>query len=288
MRAARTTPTPASALDRGAITKARRLIAQPGCPLCRVRDDAVTHAIAWLWVEGYNDWEWRERLATSAGMCREHWWQAMTSERSHAFGASSVAESFTHAALHDLAQCEQELRARTESGGADGVRYHPRQWWTWLRSLRGTRSRTGAGANAGAGACPLCETAALEERVALRRLFLALADSEAWADYERSDGLCLTHLRWALNDSPADPLAHAVAVALITDTRRRLGALAEEFARFFHTMDYRFHDEPRGSEQTAWLRGVERFTGPAPQHACGATPHDTRDAAKGAPQEAHP
>jgi hypothetical protein len=296
MRAARMTPEAVSAMERGDIAKARRLIEQSGCPLCRARDEAVTHAIAWLWVEGYNDWEWRERLAASAGMCRQHWWQALTSERSHAFGASAVGESFTQASLRQLEKCEQDLhQAPAANGFRNSAGERMRQWWAGLRSARGQRSSAGASVCAPpTRACPLCETAELEERFALRRLYLALAESEVWAQYEHSDGLCLAHLRWALTDPPSP----AVALALIADMRRRLGALSEEFAHFFHTMDYRFHDEPRGSEQTAWLRAIERFTGPTPwpppapssQSASASAPpdaHDPRDTKDDATQEAH-
>lgn len=276
---------PMSALDRADITKARLLIEQPGCPLCRVRDDAVTHAIAWLWVEGYNDWEWRERLAASAGMCREHWWQALTSERSHTFGASAVGETFTHASLRDLEQREQGLHQASaptgwRSGAVAQVR-HMRQWWARLRSPRSARLRASANTDQGSSrACPLCEAATLEERSTVRRLYLALAHHEVWERYEQSDGLCLAHLRWALTDPPTT----AVALTLIADMRRRMGALSEEFAHFFHTMDYRFHDEPRGSEQTAWLRAVERFTGPAPWAPPAPSSQRVRDAM---PPEAH-
>jgi len=40
-----------------------------------------------------------------------------------------------------------------------------------------------------------------------------------------------------------------------------LSILKEEFEEFFRKTDYRFKDEPKGSEQTAWIRAMERFFG---------------------------
>lgn len=51
------------------------------------------------------------------------------------------------------------------------------------------------------------------------------------------------------------------ALVLLQSQRRTLQKLAEELGEYARKLDYRFRDEPKGEEQTAWLRAVRLFTG---------------------------
>jgi hypothetical protein len=42
----------------------------------------------------------------------------------------------------------------------------------------------------------------------------------------------------------------------------RLETLHAELGEFFRKADYRYRHEPRGAEQTAWLRAIAQLVGP--------------------------
>jgi len=71
-----------------------------------------------------------------------------------------------------------------------------------------------------------------------------------------SDGLCLPHLRRVLEQVPAD-LGRDFLQAQVSQLKR----LEAELAEFFRKSDYRYAAEPKGDEQTAWLRVWERLAG---------------------------
>jgi hypothetical protein len=79
--------------------------------------------------------------------------------------------------------------------------------------------------------------------------------------FETSDGLCLPHLRVALARI-ADP---QVFEALLGAQRAIWQRLAEDLREFIRRTDYRFRDEPRGTEGDAWLRAVEALAGCRPE-----------------------
>jgi len=58
--------------------------------------------------------------------------------------------------------------------------------------------------------------------------------------------------------------AREAAVVILRKERELLGRLHWELREYFRKSDYRFHDEPRGSEQTAWLRAADVLAGSYP------------------------
>ncbi|HHY94633.1 MAG TPA: hypothetical protein GX513_06440 [Firmicutes bacterium] len=54
----------------------------------------------------------------------------------------------------------------------------------------------------------------------------------------------------------------ATAAFLLDDFLRRLSSIQKSLAEYFHKCDYRYSHEPKGAEQTAYLRAVEIFSGP--------------------------
>jgi len=105
--------------------------------------------------------------------------------------------------------------------------------------------------------CPVCETARFNERVFLGELLRWFDDAELQAKYRPSFGLCLPHLQRALDKFPD----HPQLAALLAAEREKLVALQGELKEFNRKLDYRFADEPKGAEQTAWRRVLEKFVG---------------------------
>jgi hypothetical protein len=68
--------------------------------------------------------------------------------------------------------------------------------------------------------------------------------------------LCIPHLPLVL-----ERVSPEVAAVLLESQRDTFWHLHGELAEFFRKADFRFRDEPRGSEQTAWLRAVDTLAG---------------------------
>jgi hypothetical protein len=104
--------------------------------------------------------------------------------------------------------------------------------------------------------CPACRVQAENLDLVLDALRSALRAADFAADYRQSDGLCLPHLRLAL--AKADKKAAAV---LISHQCEKLTGLKAELAEFIRKNDYRFKDEPMGSEGDSYKRGAEFVAG---------------------------
>jgi len=98
--------------------------------------------------------------------------------------------------------------------------------------------------------CPACR--GRSERVAS-----ALSVLEK-APVKRFQGVCfcIPHLPLVL-----ERVSPEVAEVVLESQRSTFRRLHAELAEFFRKADYRFRDEPRGSEQTAWLRAADTLTG---------------------------
>ena len=67
---------------------------------------------------------------------------------------------------------------------------------------------------------------------------------------------CIPHLPLVL-----ERVSPEVAEVVLESQRITFRRLHDELAEFFRKADYRFRDEPRGSEQTAWLRAADTLAG---------------------------
>ena len=117
-----------------------------------------------------------------------------------------------------------------------------------------------AGRSATAASCPACNATETLTDEALDRLLAALAEPRGRERYRASGGMCQTHLRAALERAPLPALRLLVEVQM-----GRLYHLDAELADYFHKSDYKHRDEPRGREQTAWLRAIALLVGGPPR-----------------------
>jgi hypothetical protein len=120
-------------------------------------------------------------------------------------------------------------------------------------------SRRGA-SNHGRRACPACVVATEAEERYLGTLLEHLEADGLHDSYAASDGLCLPHLHTALAQSPA-----GVKDFLLAVESRKLGELSEELSEIIRKNDYRFREEPWGSEKDAWVRATRKLAGEPPE-----------------------
>jgi hypothetical protein len=108
--------------------------------------------------------------------------------------------------------------------------------------------------------CPACEVAAAAEKRYLETLLEHMDAGGLREDYEASGGLCLPHLRTALKQSTG-----TVRRFLLASESGKLGRLCGELREIIRKNDYRFREEPWGSEKDAWIRATRKLAGEPPE-----------------------
>lgn len=92
-------------------------------------------------------------------------------------------------------------------------------------------------------------------------LLEALSDPEIRRLYEDSDGLCMQHFFLAVGDAD---FRHAPQLnELVKKQIRGLQELMNDFNEFFRKSEYHFSNEPKGKEQTTWIRAMSKLVGHA-------------------------
>ena len=194
---------------------------KPGCPLCRVEQDAVIKFLDTLFYEQVNELEMRERLRKSLGLCHEHAWLAADGMQGNALGLAILYEDIMRVALEQL------------------------------------NGKKGKQRLAQTGECPACEQRDSVRHRLLSVLTKYLAEDEMHEALEKSDGLCLSHLRLIL-----EHLKEASMRAdLLSVQQEKMEKLQAELIEFIRKNDYRFIHEGFGAERDAWRRAVAMGAG---------------------------
>jgi methylphosphotriester-DNA--protein-cysteine methyltransferase len=105
--------------------------------------------------------------------------------------------------------------------------------------------------------CPACEHRDEAIRTILSALMKELEKSEMTEALHSSEGLCLAHLRLAL-EQVRDV---SVLEKLLSIQREKLEKLKDELAEFIRRSDYQLIDKGFGTEGDAWLRAVRMIAG---------------------------
>jgi hypothetical protein len=225
----------------------RDALAQPDCPLCRLKARAAGRYLDGLLWESVNDPEVRDQVRRAQGFCHEHGWGLVRP------GASLGVAILMHDALQGVLGAMAD--AHFEALPALSLRRAQENL---------DRSRPSA-ATAGLidrltprGRCPACVQAEKMEKVYLTTLVGHLLEEDGLlAAYEASDGLCLAHFRQALRYVRDEATFRSLVNAQQIIWQR----LADRLAEAIRKSDVRFRDEPVGDEGSAWLRGIAALSG---------------------------
>jgi len=197
-----------------------------GCPLCRLSVEVIASYIDNLLYGSVNDFDLRERLRQSRGLCHTHAWQMVRPGGS--LGAAIIQNDVLGELLHVLeGKAESRLRGDLE------------------RSLEPQTE------------CPACQHQAEMETIYLSALFKSLADEEFWEAYCGSSGLCLPHFQAALRQCRHGSVRQRLVQAQRGFWQRLRGELVE----FIRKNDYRFRDEGFGAEGDSWQRAIAQVVG---------------------------
>ena len=228
---------------------------QPGCPICSLGHAAARRNINTLIYEGVNDYGLRAKLRESMGYCHEHAWLLPEAGESAALGIAIVHRDLLNNMRKRLEQIKfdkgQKRKLRTFVAEAispdEGSVKDPRS----ARYLPTT------------ALCPACQDQEKIEKLAFKSLLDALEKEDApmLAALESSAGLCLPHLRTAL-ESVRNAQSFDLLVTIAND---QLSVLIQDLDEFIRKSDHRFREEKiTEQERESWRRALQRVVGLQP------------------------
>lgn len=218
--------------------------ASPGCPVCRVTLHQVDRFLDVLFYESVNDIPTRALLRKSRGFCSSHAWRLLDGEVGNALGIAIIYHDVLTNVLRDLPAAPPDQTGLNSFFGRAA-----RQAGDWLKSALAALSPKEP--------CLACKEREQATALTLAVMRGALREEEFAAALESSEGLCLPHLRLALEHAGDDtslPL-------LLEQSRPKLEVLNAELGEFIRKNDYRFRSEGFGSEGSSWRRVISKFNG---------------------------
>jgi hypothetical protein len=197
--------------------------------------------------ENVNSPQWRDSLRASLGFCHEHAWLAVNKRLGDALGFSIIYRDLINSVLRELN--DDDKPSRTSRRWTSSLRQIPEAARKLIeRTLTALTPRK---------RCPVCEHRDESTRRVLSVLVEELETSQMTEALETSEGLCLSHLRLALE--------HVKDVSgcetLLNIHREKLEDLSAELGEFIRKNDYQAIKEGFGTEGNAWLRAVSMIVG---------------------------
>ncbi|MBK8985075.1 MAG: hypothetical protein IPM39_03185 [Chloroflexi bacterium] len=208
----------------------------PGCALCTLGRTAVANFMDSMLYEYVNDTEMQQRLTEAHGFCATHSRLLLTYH--NALGITILYNAI-------FRQLETELPQGQEESAS------------WFDRLAGQMGHDSSPKHLAAHApCPACQIRDETAERALNVLHAHQQDADLAAAWQTSDGLCLPHLRQALDtlDGPAYAM-------LLSHQRQIWQTLRVQLSEFIRKNDHRFQHEGFSEESDAWRRAVEFTSG---------------------------
>ena len=227
----------------------REAMAQTGCPLCRLLDQAANVQIDSMLWEMVNNPAIQEKIQQSRGYCRHHGWMMVRSGA--ALGITILMQAVFDTLLEVLDHHEHKQTGQT------------------FQQIRHSLGLPSGGATARLtnqlspqAECPICMVIKPIETGYTSTFVKHMAGANSLAPgYQQSDGLCLPHLQQVIKSAgPGKALE-----ALLAAQQQIWERLRDHLAEFIRKNDYRFTHEPIGIEGDAWQRALESLYGPAPK-----------------------
>lgn len=207
-----------------------------GCPLCGLLKRSERRYIDMTLYEHVTDVKWRGEVRAARGFCALHTRDVLEVGRS-ALGVALVAGDIL-----------KTLGEALPSGGAI-----PGALWGRLRTALGASEASSV--LKPQQPCPICAYVNELGAVYVAALLADLATEAGTQAYETTVGLCLPHLRAAV-DHGGPGLG-----ALLTHQRGAWARLEHELSEFVRKSDYRYSGEPIEAERDAWRRALLLLAG---------------------------
>ena len=239
-----------------------------GCPICRLYRESSERAIdSFLW-ENVNDPQVRQGIIASYGFCQDHTRLMVARElfsSSVALGTNIIYEHLGRLVAGELKTLRPVGSGRPASEWRVRVR-------AWLK--RFGLQKLAAGPLQPRGLCPVCDAGS---NAALNSLHVLCeevdkASPDVVSAYQASDGICLDHLRTAVElHSSRFPAALRF---LLDDTVQRLTSQSAHMKEYIRKNNWSYRDEKASeAEDTAWRKTLTFFTG----YSASAFTHKSED-----------
>jgi uncharacterized protein DUF6062 len=218
-----------------------------GCPICRLEQKSVERYLDHQFYENVNAPAWRDRLRASHGFCHEHAWLGVKQRLGDALGYSIIYRDIVNSILTQLsAHSSPAPSVSRRTSLLQQIPEAVRKMIEKMLPALTPRKR-----------CPVCEHQDETTRSTLAVLVEELETPEMTDALQGSEGLCLPHLRLAL-ERVKDLSACETLLAI---QRGKLESLRSELEEFIRKNDYQAIQEGFGGEGDAWLRAVGMIAG---------------------------
>jgi len=226
--------------------------AEPGCPLCRLVDEIGDRFLAASMHGTVTDPDIRFKYRESMGFCHRHAWRLASFGGGVRLGLAIIYQDF-------IKQVSRKLdKARYQSPG--GVSLNRLQE-TMSRKKPSSATQSLVQNLHPQKSCPACRHETELETLAITTLVDLLAEDERLREaFETSAGLCLPHLRRAL-ELVRDETTFNL---LLEITQAKLVQLIAELDEFVRKHDHRFRHEKFDTEGDSWRRAVSQIVGTPP------------------------
>jgi len=222
--------------------------AEPGCPLCRLSERKVNRYLDGIMYEYVNDPGTRGQLRRSLGYCNEHAWRLPETGGGPALGIAIIYRDLAGQALSRLENPRYAAPRRFSLRRLVEVLDRDRPTAATESVLRRLEEQ-----------CPACAHRDTMEDIALIAVLEALArgDERMQTALNASSGLCLPHLRRAL-ELVRDEVAFECLAKI---AQEKLAALNDELGELLRKSDYRFNKGDFGPERDSWRRAIAWVAG---------------------------
>ena len=220
---------------------------QPGCPVCRLEQQAVGRFLDHLFYESVNDGETRAHLRASLGFCREHTELLLETGLGDALGMAIIYQDVLGTVLKRLTKKKYPSSEGTVLARLLG-RIPTELAYTLERVMQAVSPNE---------PCLACQQRESTERVVISVLTAQIQDPELVAAFARTDGLCLPHLKQAITQVKDE----ALLAELLKLELGKLKSLHAELAEYKRKSDYRYLKDGFGPEGNAWRRAAGLVSG---------------------------
>jgi hypothetical protein len=219
---------------------------EQGCPVCRLEQRSVERYLDSQFYESVNSPAWRDRLRASLGFCHEHVWLAVDQRLGDALGFAIIYRDVINSTLVRL---ENDIPSRTSRPSIALLRRIPEQVRSMVERILYALTPQKH--------CPACQYRDEMTRITISELVKELETPEMADALQASDGLCLPHLRLALEQVRTV----SACETLLAIHREKLEGLKTDLTEFIRKNDYQSIGEGFGREADAWLRAVGMIAG---------------------------
>jgi len=215
---------------------------QPGCPICRLEQDAVSRQFKNILYEFKNKPGTRQHLRENLGFCREHAWMILDSEIGKTLAFYLMQHNLLLTALLTLQSLE---KSRQKTPKLFSI--------LWRRIHKSAKPfKTAGRVPKSRNRCPVCEQREQLTLLISKTLENSLQDTTITDALVSSDGLCLPHLQLMLMQIKDEQTYKT----LISTSFGKLEALRRDVIKLIRHAESSSHEKTPENKENA----LERVT----------------------------